>query len=75
MSEVVGIPGRHGPLTCVLHVAIRSLYFIRRDTARYRAKGSNGSNSHPKACLSWPMSYPYSPMLPSVLAVVKLGET
>ena len=29
-----------------------------RDTARYRTKGSNGSNSHPKAGWSWPMSYP-----------------
>ena len=28
------------------------------DTARYGTKGSNGSNSHPKAGLSWPMSYP-----------------
>ena len=41
-------------------------------TARYRSKGYNGSNSHPKAGLSWPMAYPYSPMLPSVLAVVNV---
>ena len=46
--------------------------FVRRDTARYRTKGYNGSNSHPKAGLSWPMAYPYSPMLPSFLAVVNV---
>ena len=28
-------------------------------TARYRSKGYNGSNSHPKAGLSWPLAYPY----------------
>ena len=27
-------------------------------TARYRSKSYNGSNSHPKAGLSWPMAYP-----------------
>ena len=27
-------------------------------TARYRSKGYNGSNSHPKAGLSWPLAYP-----------------
>ena len=31
------------------------LVFIRRDTGRYRSKGYNGSNSHPKAGLSWPI--------------------
>ena len=41
-------------------------------TARYRSKGYNGSNSHPRAGLSWPLAYPYSPMLPSVLAVVNV---
>ena len=48
------------------------LVFIRRDTARYRSNGSNGFNAHPKAGSSWPMAYPYSPMLPSVLAVVNV---
>jgi len=32
--------------------------FIRRVTARYTRKGSNGSKSHPKAGLSWPMASP-----------------
>ena len=42
---------------CGMQLSI--LVFIRRDTARYRSKGYNGSNSHPKAGLSWPMAYPY----------------
>ena len=25
----------------------------------YKSKGYNGSNSHPKAGLSWPLAYPY----------------
>ena len=64
-------PHRHGASHVCLH-AIPIRVFIRRDTARYRTKGYNGSNSHPKAGLSWPMAYPYSPMLPSVLAVVNV---
>ena len=36
------------------------LVFIRRVTARYRSKGSNGSKSHPKAGSSWPMACPYT---------------
>jgi hypothetical protein len=46
-----------------LHVCgmqIDPCVFIRRVTARYRSKGYNGSNSHPKAGLSWRMAYPYS---------------
>ena len=57
MSEVMGIPRRHDASHVCKH-AIVILVFIRRDTARYRTKGYNGSNSHPKAGLSWPMAYP-----------------
>jgi len=53
----VEIRGRMARRICAMMQLI--LVFIRRDTARYRTKGYNGSNSHPKAGLSWPMSYPY----------------
>jgi hypothetical protein len=55
-GEGVGIPGRHGPSHLCIMQSI--LVFIRRVTARYRSKGSNGSKSHPKAGSSWPMAYP-----------------
>jgi len=42
------------------HLCMMSIdpVFLRRVTARNRTKGSNGSNAHPKAGSSWPMSYP-----------------
>ena len=52
----VGSPGRMA-CACVLHAVVP--VFIRRVTARFRSKGSNGSNSHPKAGSSWPMACPY----------------
>ena len=60
------MPRRHLCMMSIDHV------FLRRVTARFRSKGSNGSNSHPKAGSSWSMACPYSPMLPSVLAVVNV---
>jgi hypothetical protein len=51
------IPGRMA-IACCSHTFL-SCIFLRRDTAQSRTKGSNGSNSHPKAGLSWPMSFPF----------------
>jgi len=68
----MGIPRRHDASHVCKH-AIVILVFIRRDTARYRTKGYNGSNSHPKAGLSWPMAYPYRLWM-GVGAIVNFGS-
>jgi hypothetical protein len=60
------IPRRHGASACVRHAnsdpcisSEETLPDIEpKVTARYRSKGYNGSNSHPKAGLSWPLAYP-----------------
>ena len=60
MQDLCGDPGPAWPGNMCAACYNRSLY-SSEETLLDRSKGSNGSNSHPKAGLSWPMAYPYLP--------------
>ena len=58
VQDFCGDPGPAWPGNMCAACYNRSLY-SSEETLLDRSKGSNGSNSHPKAGLSWPMAYPY----------------